>query len=100
MHTRVVRSTRAQVCTSGQLLGSRLVHVHARRRHMRVCMDAMHSEGSSPKVGLDAQLSLHLPQPHAVNLHPHRVALRLRRESSAASRSIRIEPARGAPRRT
>ena len=92
------------VCASGQLLGTRLAQVHARRRHVllvRVCMDATHSCAWRPPSTLgcrrwhDAQLSLHLPQPHAVNLHPHRVALHLRREFFA-SRSIRIEPALGA----
>jgi len=90
------------VCTSGQPLDTRLAHVHAQRRHMllaRVCMDATHSEGSSLKVGHDVQLSLHLPQPHAVNLHPHRVALHLRRERSpppAPSASRPLAAHRGA----
>jgi hypothetical protein len=52
------------------------------------------ARGPPSKVGCrrwhDAQLSLHLLQPHAVTLQPH-----LRREFSAF-RSIRIEPARGA----
>ncbi len=76
------------VCTSGQLLGTRLahVHVHARHKTLIACVYGRHAQRGVLKLRCRrwhyAQLSLHLQQPHAVNLHPHHIALHLRRERS------------------
>jgi hypothetical protein len=100
MHTRVERSTGTPAGSAvSTLLASRWTHAS----HMcmpdimlKACACGRHPQrwvlpqgGVPPVVPHDAQLSLHLQQPHAVSLHPHRV--------TPHPKSTRVQPPAAPP---